>query len=30
MENTYVSLEKQKLLANVHVIRRDAEEFFAN
>jgi hypothetical protein len=30
MENTYVSLEKQKLLANMSVIRRDAEKFFAN
>jgi hypothetical protein len=30
MENTYVSLEKQKLLANVYLIRRDAEEFFPN
>jgi hypothetical protein len=30
MENTYVSLEKQKLLANMYVIRRDAEKFFAN
>jgi hypothetical protein len=30
MENTYVSLEKQKLLANMYVIRRDAEKFFVN
>jgi hypothetical protein len=30
MENTYVSLEKQKLPANMYVIRRDAEKLFAN